>query len=230
MNFIDYSQVFQNKIKVFLTQVDNYWDSGYPSTRINKINNCFNLNGRLIIAPKQIHSNKVSVLTNQLTISPECDAIIYQSSSKIVGTISVADCIPICLYDSKSEYIALVHSGWRGTDKKIILKTISELERLGVNKNNLKIFLGPSIKGCCYEVSKKIATRFDSPSILARDGKYFVDLPNQVKFDLESMCIPSKNIVLNNLCTYEDNKCHSFRRDKESSGRMTLIAYREDIR
>ena len=227
MKVIDYSQVFQNKIRVFLTQVNPYWDLDYPSTRINKINSYFNLNERLVISPKQIHSSQVVTLSKESDIKPECDAIIYNSISKIVGTIDVADCIPICLYDSKNKNIGLVHSGWRGTYEKIILKTINQLEVLGADKKNLKIFLGPSIKGCCYEVSKNFISKFNSCAILKRDGKYFVDLSNQVKFDLENALIPPENIIVDSLCTYENNKCHSFRRDGEYSGRMTLIAYRD---
>ena len=227
MKFIDYSQIFQNKIKVFLTQVDSYWDSHYPSDRLKKINNCFNLNDRLIFSPKQVHSSKVKILSKQSNISPECDAIIYKGASRIVGTINVADCIPICIYDSKKDNIALVHSGWKGTCEKIVLKTITELEKLGANKNDLKIFLGPSIKGCCYEVTEKFTKQFDLCAISEDNGKYFVDLSNQVKFDLENAFIPSDNIIVDSLCTYDNNACHSFRRDGKKSGRMTLIAFRD---
>ncbi len=227
MKFFNYSQIFEDKIKVVLTQVDPYWDSDYPSSRINKIESYFKLKKRRIISPYQIHSDNIAILSEQSTLNPKCDAIIYNSFSKIVGTINVADCIPICIYDFKNKNIALVHSGWKGTYKKIVLKTIDNMEKLGSNKNNLKIFLGPSIKGCCYEVTEEFSTQFNSSSILKLGGKYFVDLSNQVKFDLESILIPPENIVLDSSCTYESSNCHSFRRDGIGAGRMTMIAYRD---
>ena len=59
-----------------------------------------------------------------------------------------------------------------------------------------------------------------------RNEKYFVGLPNQIKFDLEKEGILSSCIIISNQCTYDDKTCHSFRRDGESSGRMSLIAYK----
>ena len=38
--------------------------------------------------------------------------------------------------------------------------------------------------------------------------------------------LPGTNIIVDDLCTYDNLKCHSFRRDNENSGRMTMIAYR----
>ena len=227
MKFIDYSQIFDNKIKVFLTQVHPYWDLGYPDDRLIKIKNYFDLKNNLVYSPIQIHSDKVKLLSSQSSLNPKCDAIIFKGSSTVVGSITVADCIPLCIYDIKNDNIALVHSGWKGTVSKIVLKAITQLERLGAKKNNLKIFMGPSIKGCCYEVSQDFIKKFNSSSILKRDGKYFVDLPNQVKFDLENLSIPKDNIFIDSMCTYESKLCHSFRRDGDFSGRMSLIAYRE---
>ena len=227
MKFIDYSQVLDNKIKVFLTQIHPYWDLGYPSDRSIKIKNYFDLKSNLVYSPIQIHSDKVKLLSIQSSLNPKCDAIIYKGASAAVGSITVADCIPVCLYDSKNDNIALVHSGWKGTVSKIVLKTIMQLERLGTEKNDLKIFMGPSIKGCCYEVSQNFIKQFNPSAILKRHGKYFVDLPNQVKFDLENLSIPKDNIFIDSMCTYDNKLCHSFRRDGQHSGRMSLIAYRE---
>ena len=97
---------------------------------------------------------------------------------------------------------------------------------MGSNKKSLRFFLGPSIKSCCYEVDDLFILKFDPIAVEKRNGKYFVDLPNQIKFDLEKEDIPLKNIILSNQCTFDDKKCHSFRRDGKSSGRMSLIAYK----
>ena len=152
-NYFDYSFHFKNKIKLFLTQSNAYWDSGYPDSRKNKIAKTFDLDDKKIISPKQIHGDSVVVLTGKKQ-NLECDDIVYGGDSDIVGIINVADCIPICIYDTYSHNIALVHSGWKGTHKKIVLKTIDTLESMGSSRNLFKIFLGPSIRSCCYEVTK----------------------------------------------------------------------------
>ena len=225
INCFDYSFHFDNKIKLFLTQSSRYWDSDYPQSRREKIAQAFNINNDTILIPKQVHGDSVLIINNE-TDELECDAIIYGQKSDIVGTINVADCIPICIYDSDNHNIALVHSGWRGTCKKIILKTINILESLGSNREFLKFFLGPSIRSCCYQVEKSFSEQFSPRAVFIRNKKYFIDLATQIKIDLEEASIPSNNIIIDDLCTYDSVKCHSFRRDGKSSGRMTMIAYR----
>ena len=153
-------------------------------------------------------------------------ALIIFYSNDIVGSINVADCVPICIYDIDREVISLVHSGWKGTTNKIVLKSIEKLQKMGSNKRSLKFFLGPSIKSCCYEVGEAFALQFDSSVVEKKDGKCFVDLSTQIKFDLEKKGISSSNIIISDLCTFEDKACHSFRRDGRSSGRMSFIAYK----
>ena len=226
MKFLNYSQYFDNKIKLFLTQSDPFWDRDYPISRKQKISEKFHLEDKSIIIPKQVHGNEVAVLSDRLK-EPECDAIIYKANSNLVGAINIADCIPICIYDPLADNIALIHSGWRGTCKKIVIKAINVLQEIGSEKKMFKIFLGPSIKGCCYEVKKEFAQEFDLSSIIKDKGKYFVELSNQVKFDLERVQIPSENIIIDDLCTYDSLDCHSFRRDGKKAGRMTFFAYRD---
>ena len=48
-------------------------------------------------------------------------------------------------------------------------------------------------------------------------GSHLVDLLKNEKVEIT---------VLDNLCTYDNINCHSFRRDCKNSGRMTMIAYR----
>ena len=191
-----------------------------------KIKAFLKLDNETIITPKQIHGDSV-IRVSENSSPSECDAIIFKANSNIIGTINVADCIPICIYDFDNKNIALVHSGWRGTHKKIILKAICFLEEMGADRKTIKIFLGPSIRGCCYEVDKLFTSKFDSCSIQKHNEKYFVDLSIQVKFDLENAFVPSTNIIIDDLCTYEDVYCHSFRRDGRNAGRMTLVAYKD---
>ena len=224
-NYFDYSSYFNNNIKLFLTQPNTYWDSGYSQSRKDKIAETFNLNNRVILSPKQVHGDCV-VNIKEDSQNLKCDGIIYREDSNVVGTIDVADCIPICVYDAYGHNIALIHSGWRGTYNKIILKTISSLESMGSPRRSLKFFLGPSIRSCCYEVEKDFSEKFKTDAIFRRNKKYFVDLATQVKSDLEEGGIPINNIMIDDLCTFDSDKCHSFRRDNKSAGRMTMIAYK----
>lgn len=230
LKVFNYSSLFNNEIEVLITQADYYWDSNYPESRVSKIRKSFNLKNNLIITPHQIHSDKVVSVSKDTDPCLACDGIIYNLDSDIVGTINVADCIPICIFDASNKNIALIHSGWRGTHKKIVLNAINQLIELGSDLKKIKIFLGPSIKGCCYEVDQDFSSKFDPYAVRNYNGKYFVDLANQVKFDLESISIPSNNIFVDQICTYDSLECHSYRRDGDNAGRMTLIVYRRSLK
>ena len=47
----------------------------------------------------------------------------------------------------------------------------------------------------------------------------------QILKDLECELVPRDNILIDESCTYEDLKLHSYRRDLDKSGRMSLVAY-----
>ena len=74
---------------------------------------------------KQIHSDIVTLI-NEPVFAGESDAMITDKS--MIGlAVSTADCTPIFLYDRTNRVIAGVHSGWRGTEKQILVKTIKIL-------------------------------------------------------------------------------------------------------
>lgn len=57
--------------------------------------------------------------------------------------------------------IAAVHSGWRGTYKEILLKTISKLvDDFHSDPTTLICYIGPSISQINYEVDNEVAEKF----------------------------------------------------------------------
>ena len=73
----------------------------------------------------------------------------------IVLTVSIADCVPIFMAHP-SGIVGLLHSGWRGTVARIVDAGINAFGRLGLPPDELKVHLGPSICGRCYEVSADV--------------------------------------------------------------------------
>ncbi len=64
-----------------------------------------------------------------------------------------ADCIPLLFYSPN--VVAAVHSGWRGTMKGVVPAL---LERIGREKTDLRVVIGPCIGGCCFEVREDFIT------------------------------------------------------------------------
>ena len=218
-----YSHYFNNRLELFLTKSEDYWDKNSKS-RKDRILSYVNYEKTNLIMPHQVHGDKVVVIAED-SKDIECDGIIYNGKSDLVGAINVADCIPVCVYDYNNNYIALIHSGWRGTIKKIVIKTVYKMLKLGAKKNSLGVFIGPSIRGCCYQVENFFASKFDDSCVIEKDGVFFVDLASQLLQDLKDESILRKNIFIDESCTFESPSLHSYRRDKSKSGRMSLVAY-----
>lgn len=67
--------------------------------------------------------------------------------------VAVADCVPVALVGERG--VGMVHSGWRGTLAGVAAKAAREME-----ESSLTAYIGPCIRGCCYEVSEELARTF----------------------------------------------------------------------
>jgi YfiH family protein len=176
---------------------------------------------------RQVHSDIVTIVDKGM-FAGESDALI--TDKPMVGlAISTADCTPIFIYDKKRKVIAGVHSGWRGTEKGILAKTIVMLKEKFICKPvDLIVFVGPSISQKNYEVGEEVASKFHAKyCIPSENGKYLLDV-KRINYDLLIEAgVPECNIEVSGLCSFGNENLHSYRRDKEVSGRaLGIIAMR----
>jgi len=167
---------------------------------------------------KQIHSDIIKETGYGGSVG-ESDAII--TPRKGIGiAVSAADCTTIYLYDKVEKVIAGVHSGWRGTEKKILSKTLNRLKNeFDCEPENLFVFIAPSISQKRYEVGKEVAEKFNTEYSIPFREKYLLDV-SRINYDmLVKFGIPKEQIEMSDLCSYDENYIHSFRRDKSESGR-----------
>lgn len=179
---------------------------------------------------KQIHEDNIT----EVNVGGKCgesDALI--TTEKNLGlAISSADCPAIFIYDQKNRVIAAIHSGWRGTVKKILDKTLQRFRgKFNSNPSELVCYISPSITQINYEVGKEVADQFDKKYILIRDGRFYLDVASANYDMLLKKGVKQSNIQLSNLCTYEySTLLHSYRRDGLQSGRaLGVIAMREKV-
>ncbi len=86
---------------------------------------------------------------------------IITTNPALIPTVTVADCMPLYLYDPVSGVFGIVHSGWKGTG--IIVDAINLAEKnYGARAEDFCIVLGPHIRDCCYIVNKERADWFAS--------------------------------------------------------------------
>ncbi|NWF89002.1 MAG: peptidoglycan editing factor PgeF [Ignavibacteriaceae bacterium] len=187
------------------------------------------LNDSTVATQKQVHGDKVTFI-DEGTNCGESDAMLTDKPNLGLA-ISSADCPAIFLCDTKKRVIAAVHSGWRGTEKKILLKVLTRLkEDFNSNPVDLIAYVAPSISQKNYEVGEEVASIFDSKYSIKKNSKYLLDLQKVNRDMMINFGMLKKNIQVSSLCSYEMNDLlHSYRRDGERSGRaFGVIAMKEN--
>jgi len=169
---------------------------------------------------KQVHSDGIVRADNRTGCLGEGDALVSSIPGQILG-IRTADCVPILFVDPVLRAVAAVHAGWRGTNAEIARLCVEKLQsEFGSKLQNIHAAIGPSIGNCCFEVGEEVAERFYRyyPD---RVGLTHVDLVEVNRRQLEEAGIENHRIDVAGLCTMcEPGVFHSFRRDREQSGRM----------
>ena len=115
-----------------------------------------------VITMRQIHSDLAHCVDGPTvaTGTLQGDALLTRDSG-ILLTIQTADCVPILLADPRTRAAAAIHSGWRGTLKRIAEKTLGRMRmEFGTKPPDVIAVLGPAIGGCCYEVGHEVAKEF----------------------------------------------------------------------
>lgn len=178
--------------------------------------------------PLQRHTDRVIVLKDYR--EPEiADAVITDKKGIFIG-IKTADCLPVLIFDPKYQVAAAVHAGWRGTAKGILRKTIKRIKEVyGCNAGDLLIAMGPSIRGCCYEVGEEVIQALKKEIsvedyILRINGKKHVDLSLANLFQALISGVKRENIWLSEDCTYcKHNEYASYRFHGKKAGRQYAL-------
>jgi YfiH family protein len=131
-----------------------------------------------VVALQQVHSD-IAHRIDRTTIesldqAPSGDAL-FTRDPGILLVVQTADCVPILLADTKHRAVAAIHSGWRGTLKRIVVKTLGRMRmEFGTEPEEVIAALGPGIGRCCYEVGSDVARDFDAQF---RDARAWFDGP-----------------------------------------------------
>lgn len=153
----------------------------------------------------------------------EGDAIVFHGKNIGIGVFT-ADCVPIILYDKKTDVIAAVHSGWKGTYNDIIKKTCNYM----IEKfycEDIRVVIGPHIGQCCYEVSQELSDKFSNKFSRNVIKNRYLSLEKCIREQLREVT-EEKKIISMELCTLcSKEELHSYRRDGEKSGRLFSFVF-----
>ncbi|PRR84120.1 peptidoglycan editing factor PgeF [Clostridium vincentii] len=230
----DYLVMDNNEIKVVFSTAEeekNFnrnTDEGCKE--LNNLKREFNVDN--VVYLKQIHSDKVVVFNGEKeneVIETEGDALITNVGNSIIGVFT-ADCVPIILVDRNKGVIAAIHSGWKGTYKSITKKTIDKLiKEYKVDHKDIKAYIGPHIRKCCYEVSEELKNNFIKEKNISEDKLFLgrnLNMEECILNDLREHGVIEENINSVQLCTHcsKEIKLHSYRSSKGAYGRLFSFA------
>jgi YfiH family protein len=164
-----------------------------------------------------IHSQTVFVVENaDEDIGARGDGIIT-SNSALVPVITVADCMPIFLFNPAAACFGVLHSGWKGTG--IVREALTLAQKTyGAAAKDFFAVMGPHIQQCCYTVEKERADYFAhtfTPECVTQkeDGAYHLSLAEANRHILVEAGVPENHIALCTDCTSCDTRLGSFRRE-----------------
>ncbi|MGL5647558.1 MAG: polyphenol oxidase family protein [Clostridium sp.] len=177
---------------------------------------------------KQIHSDVIYTCNKEEKFNErEGDAIITEERNIMIGAFT-ADCVPIII--KCGNVIGAVHSGWKGTISNIVYKTLSKMEKeFEISKDEVKVYIGPHIRKCCYEISEELKDRFLNETKIEEkelfDGRN-LSMEKVIERDCLKFGVKEENIFSLNLCTYceEKIKLHSYRKSDGAYGRLFTFA------
>ena len=153
----------------------------------------------------------------------EADGVWTGHEGHWVG-VGTADCVPILLVDPDGRRVAAVHSGWKGTEARIVARAVEALVARGARPARLLAAVGPCIQRCCYVVSEELAGRFGArfgAEVLAREaGQVRLDLSLAVGRTLREAGLGPERVEVLGECTACDaRRFFSHRRDAGRTGR-----------
>lgn len=183
--------------------------------------------GYRVATLKQVHSGRVIVAREEEGVLGEADALVTDRAGVLLS-IRTADCVPLLLVDPDSRAIAAVHAGWRGVVAGVLPGAVETMQaEYGTRPAALLAAIGPCIRLDAFEVGEEVASQFQDlfPERRDLDRKTHLDLAEACIRQLTRMGVRRESIYDCGRCSYRESALfHSFRRDREASGRMIAFA------
>ena len=186
---------------------------------------------RSLICAKQVHGKNVEYVTKEDNGKgaldydhsfADTDGFITDKQGVPIAVLT-ADCLSVFIYDPKRPAIAILHAGWRGTEKNIAQAGLNRMqEKFGSHPEDLQIGFGPSIRSCCFEVEKDFQSNF-AFGLIKRNGRVFMDIALINQRQLVDCGVKKENIFDPQFCTFSDDDFFSFRKEAKTAGRLISV-------
>jgi len=191
-------------------------------TNRNRLFAALDFNPNNLVESHQVHADKILIAESPGQYEGY-DALIT-NKKKLFLAITVADCVPILIYDAKRKAMAAIHSGWKGTTLKIVSKTLIALQKHYQSQpKDCYAYIGTCIDECSFEVDADVANHFSEDYKRWDETleKYFIDLKKANKALLLEAGLPTKQIEISPYSTVLNNdRYFSYRKEGGTTGRL----------
>ena len=232
--------------------INEYCGDSKANTDANRLllANELGIDANHIIMPHQTHGVESRIIGEEFATLPDgvkkmllegVDAVMTNIPGMCIG-VSTADCIPVLLYDEEHHAAAAIHAGWRGTQARIVHKTVQEMRMAyQTDPTKLKAVIGPGISLDNFEVGDKVYADFEQAAFdmsaiaeehikrnpnaddpaKAFERKWHINLPLANIQMLTHNGVDEANIINTGICTFDNaDNYFSARRLGIESGRI----------
>ena len=206
----------------------------------------FGLDPARVVRVRQVHGDSICRVDEALAARPGFPQILVDQGTGHDGlvtnlpdlalVVTTADCQPILIHDPVHRAVAAVHAGWRGTAKGVVVRALSVMAAAyGTRPEECLAAVGPSIRGCCYEVDSTVTDAMGETlpgwrahAVPTRPGHVRLDLAGVNRALLEVSGVRRDRIADTGLCSScRADLFFSHRAEKGRTGRMmNLILFR----
>jgi YfiH family protein len=190
---------------------------------------------------KQVHADGVTVVDSEDAGrgSVEEDSIVAETDALVTNApglplcVTLADCVPVLVFDPAKKVLGLAHAGWGGTLARISSRTVAVMgERFGCDPAALIVAIGPSIGPARYEVGPEVVERAGAAfgqraaEILKPigNGKAHLDLWGANRIDLEEAGVGGDRIEVAAISTEDHLDDFYSHRVEGVTGRFIVAA------
>jgi YfiH family protein len=165
-----------------------------------------------LIQATQVHGKDI---VSPETLPCEADGL-FSSWDKLDKPLAIktADCLPVVIEGETG--VVFLHAGWRG----LALGILTQPEVVMIKPQ--RVFIGPSIHECCFEVSEDFKDHFPgSPNFKKHKVRFVFNLQEEAKKILKEK-FPGLLIQIAPVCTSCNENFYSYRRHKTTQRNWNL--------
>jgi len=201
----------------------------------------FRIRPRHLITTHQSHSTVITKVTSKdlgagdasFESGITADALYTYDKNIAIGIFN-ADCVPVFIYAKKAGLIAIIHAGQAGTLKGITEKSIHYLiENEGISADDIHAYFGPSLTFSHNIINAEMKATVIGlgedyiHGLKETNGETFLDIPLINFIQLRKAGVPSLNITMSELCTFENKDLFfSAKRNPLTGRQLSVIKFK----